>query len=340
MLIEILTESSSRQSKRMLLLKCDHCQLTFKRKYSKSFLQKRFHFHSMECKNLSNRTGGVLLKATIETCKEKYGTDFPNQAEEVRKKKIETCRERYGTDFTFSSPELQRKSVDTLMKKYGVSSFLVTKECRDKLKNSSLERWGVEHPSQSEEVKSKKRSSALKRYGFDNVSKADEVKTKKSETCREKYGVDNAFQSVELMSHVDKPAAWRKRFETMKREGTIHKSSPEDKVYHFLCDKFGSENVERQVLMNNRWPIDFYVKNCNVYVQFDGVYWHGLDRQLEEISQHRTKQDVNIHKKWLTDRKQDEWFKSNNLNLIRLSEPDLTDEGLNRLFERIDCVAK
>lgn len=142
MLIEVITESSSRQAKRIILLKCDHCQILFKRKYSKSFLEKRFHFHSMECKNLSNRSGGVLAKASIETCKAKYGTDFPNQADEVRKKKMETCRERYGVDFVLSSSEVKRKSSETCMKKYGVSSFLASKDARDSLKNASLERWG------------------------------------------------------------------------------------------------------------------------------------------------------------------------------------------------------
>lgn len=335
MLIEVLTEKSTRQAKKVLVLKCDQCQIIFKRKYSKRFLGKSFHFHCIECKNLSNKLGGALLKASIETCKEKYDTDFPNQAEEIRKKKIETCRERYGVDFSISSPEARKKSSESLVKKYGFSSYLATKECRDNLKSFSLDKWGVEHPSQSEEIKSKKRETSLKRYGVDNISKSEEIKLKKQKTCQERYGVDNPFQSDEIVSHIDKPTAWRKRFETMKNRGTILQSSVEENVYQIFCNKFGVDDVERQVLINNRWPIDFYVMSLNVYIQFDGVYWHGLDRQIEEIAQHKTKQDVVIHKKWITDREQDEWFKSKNLKLFRLSERDLTEEGLNKFFDKI-----
>lgn len=133
------------------------------------------------------------------------------------------------------------------------------------------------------------------------------------------------------MSCVDKSAAWRKRFETMKRDGKIRQSSIEDKVYHVLCNKFGSEDVKRQVLMNDRWPIDFYIKSLDIYVQFDGKYWHGLDRPLEVIAEHKTSQDIVIHKKWMTDKEQDAWFESNGLRLLRVS--DASDDALHRFVD-------
>lgn len=130
--------------------------------------------------------------------------------------------------------------------------------------------------------------------------------------------------------HSNKPSDWQnpgntpeacaKRHQTMKVNGTYRKSSVEDALYEYLCDKHGVEQVVRNVWVNDKWPIDFYVKEIDTYVQLDGVYWHGLDRPIEVVAEHRTKRDVQIHKKWLTDRKQDQWFSECQLNLIRLTD--------------------
>ena len=72
----------------------------------------------------------------------------------------------------------------------------------------------------------------------------------------------------------------------------------------------------------HRWPIDFYIKSIDTYVQLDGVYWHGLDRPIEAIAEHRTKRDVQIHKKWLIDRQQVEWFASRGLRLVRITDQE------------------
>jgi len=319
MLIDVLVRPSEKgKSKRILILKCDHCQVNFELKYSKSILQRSLHFHSVNCKNESQRRGGLLAKATIETCQARYGTDNPNQAAVVQQKKITTCRERYGVDFVISAPNIRQKSVETLRKRYGVSSYLSTPECRDALERTSLEKWSVSHPSQSPEIKEKKRQTTIAHYNVDNVSQAEEVKASKNQTCKTRYGVENVFQSQTLMSKIDRTASYRKRLDTMRREGTIKKSEPEDRLYDLLLNAFGE--VERQVIVNDRWPIDFYVKSLDAYIQFDGVYWHGLNRHIEVIAEHKTSQDVIIHKKWLTDREQDKWFKSNHLRLFRVSD--------------------
>lgn len=336
MLIDVVVEnSSSSRTKRILILKCDYCSEIFRRKYSKCFLQKKLHFDSMNCKNQANRKGGVLFQLSVETCREKYGTDYPNQSDFIKQKKIETCRERFGTDYSISSEEVRQKSVQTFLNRYGKTSYLSTDECRNSLENSSLERWGVKHPSQSEEIKEKKRQSSLLRYGVDNISQSQIVKDAKIKTSQFKYGVDNPFQSHELMKKFDRSSAYKRRIQSMQKNNSFQKSKEEDKIYSLLCLYFGDEFVERQALVNKKWPIDFYIKSYNTYIQFDGQYWHGLDRPIEVISEHKTKQDVVIHKKWLTDREQDLWFKNHKIKLVRITEKDLNFERLNQIFDDI-----
>ena len=171
-------------------------------------------------------------------------------------------------------------------------------------------------------------------------------------TCLKNHGVKRGFIKPEVLQrslflshtseaedrrsaslkayHASKPEGWKnpgntpeacaKRHQTMKANGTYRKSSVEDALYEHLCCVYGVDQVIRHVWMNDRWPIDFYVKSTNTYIQLDGVYWHGLDRPIEVIAQHLTNRDAQIHKKWLTDREQDQWFEQQKLNLRRLTD--------------------
>ena len=109
----------------------------------------------------------------------------------------------------------------------------------------------------------------------------------------------------------------------MKRNGSYAKSKIEDEFYEALCAHFGKDDIERQSSVNG-WPIDFFVKSRQTYVQFDGVYWHGLDRPLNMILENKSPRDRVIYGKWLTDCQQDEWFYLQNLKLVRVTDRQWT----------------
>lgn len=95
------------------------------------------------------------------------------------------------------------------------------------------------------------------------------------------------------------------------------------------------ETVKTQVWING-WSIDVYVQDLNTYLQYDGAYWHGLDRARDKIT------DPKILKKIKTDSKQNVWFKSNNIPLVRIFETDWIVQQDKRAFleERLTCVTK
>lgn len=130
-----------------------------------------------------------------------------------------------------------------------------------------------------------------------------------------RYGGTTTFSAPKLRELFDYAEMARKSRETMKRNKS-YLISKEEKLFGVYLSKFGQ--VEQYVIVNKRWPIDFYLKDHKVYVQYDGVYWHGLDRPIEIIAEHRTKRDKAIHMKWLIDRKQEAWFLENNFTLIRV----------------------
>lgn len=97
-------------------------------------------------------------------------------------------------------------------------------------------------------------------------------------------------------------------------------SKAEARFGDLLRERFGEIKHQKWV---NGWPIDFYIPSIDTYVQFDGVYWHGLDRPIELIRASKLVRDQAIVKKWETDRKQDEWFATQRLRLVRITDMDL-----------------
>lgn len=111
-----------------------------------------------------------------------------------------------------------------------------------------------------------------------------------------------------------------KRHQTMKRNGLYGgKSKKEDGCYKFLCENFGDQNIERQLRINN-WDIDFYIKSLNLYIQYDGLFWHGLKHTLDELLNSNKPRLSGIYKTYLRDREQEKWFIENNKNLLRIIE--------------------
>lgn len=175
----------------------------------------------------------------------------------------------------------------------------------------------------------KQETTCLKRHGVRHGFLIPDVLKRTLESSHSQLAENKRSLSLKEF-HVNRPTNWTspgntleacvKRHQTMKRNGTYRKSSVEDALYEHLCVQWNIENVIRNVFVNQRWPIDFYIKSIDTYVQLDGIYWHGLDRPIEEIMKFRTKRDVQIYKKWLTDREQDRWFNEHGLKLVRLTD--------------------
>lgn len=54
-------------------------------------------------------------------------------------------------------------------------------------------------------------------------------------------------------------------------------SGPEIRLINFLRGHF--PNLKTQVRLHDQ-RVDAYIPECDMYIQLDGVYWHGLDENL------------------------------------------------------------
>ena len=190
-------------------------------------------------------------------------------------------------------------------------------ELRATIEATCLERYGTSSPLGSKSCQAKSRETCMSKYGVHHTGAAPTLVAKRQQTCVERYGSKSVLATARVREILRSDEVREKVYQTLKRNNSYCKSKPEDRLYEVLCEIFGVDDVERQAIVNDRWAIDFYVKSINTYVQYDS-YWHGVGRTLDEVAQFKTKRDVVIHKKMLTDIAQKVFFEERNMKLVRI----------------------
>lgn len=342
---------------------CENCKKDILKSGGKGFFDRDFHFCSLECVNLSQKTGALKQKKeqhflkkygvtnpyaskeirarAIETCRKKYGVDNASQSDIIKEKKRKTTFEHFGVNHPLQSQVIKDKTRETCIARYGEKSYLTTKKCRDELKNWALETYGVEHHMQSVIFLEKLKQVFIEKYGVDNPLKIPGVVERIRETCIERYGVDNVFKTQKSK---DNFKVWlEKRFASGETA-----SKPEDDFYDLLLTIWTSDQIDRQykIVANGAkdiWFIDFYIKPIETFIQFDGMFWHGLNKAFETVDLMTEKSDLirAVVRTKEKDVRQNEWFTKKNLKLIRITDEQFLEhldetivllEGLDNAF--------
>lgn len=286
------------------------------------------------------RVGGTLNAKLIRTCMETWGVEYPLLADVNKEKATLTCIKNHGVRNILLKSEVRSRCLirlrDPDVRSRRRNSLKASAKDRFKKGRATLlARYGVDHNFKIDAVKRVRSLVWLQRYGVDNPFKSDLVKRKIARTNHLRYG-GYPLQNALIRARIDWHASRRKAHETMKRRGTYGKSRVEDRMHDALSAKFGQHDVARQIIVNDRWPIDFYVKSLDVYVQLDGVYWHGLDRPIDEIRANSAPRDQQIVKKWETDRHQVAWFQEQGMRLVRVTDVELKS-SMEKTLERINA---
>lgn len=287
-------------------------------------------------KNHGVESGFQLRDKIEETCLERYGVKHARQSPEVIEKYKKTCIEHYGVDNPFKSDDVKKKIRQTTFDHFGVEYSMQSEEVKEKSRSTCLERYGVECQLQTQHAKENAVRSFREKFGVDRPMLSEEFREHMRECCRNKYGVDYPLQSDVVKMSVDWKSARQKAHETMKREGTYGKSVAEDHFYEALCCVYGANDVERQIDMNG-WSIDFHVVSIDTYVQFDGVYWHGLDRPIEAVRECVSSRDGIIARTWEIDREQERWFREHRLRLVRVTDEEYRNSPINAVKKVSDA---
>ena len=322
----------------IIVMQCDDCDTIFsKQKRGNTFFDKAYQFCSNACRINALRKNNLLNIKMRNSNVEKYGTEYTTQLDTTKDKCKETCKNRYNVEYTGQIPEAIEKRKSTNLERYGVenvfslpSTVLKSQQTKierygnigpnvAKMKETNLEKYGVEGTLLEENTRKKANATILQKYGVTYVFQSPEVQRRMRQTNLERYGVEYAIQAPSVQAKIDHNAIAAKSHQTKKKNGTYGKSKIESIFYNSLCDIFDVSNIDR-FLRINKWSIDFYIKLLELYIQFDGVYWHGLERPIEKIMLFENKRDKTIYGTYCRDIEQNKWFKENNLKLIRITD--------------------
>jgi hypothetical protein len=182
-------------------------------------------------------------------------------------------------------------------------------------KENNLVKYGVDNPMKLEEFQQKHRQTFVEKYGVESPLQVPEFKKKRDDTHRENHGTEHTFRVPEFLDARNK--TWR------ATQRVFGPSKPELRFLEILKNNFKEVVHQRWI---HKWPIDYYIADNETYVQFDGVYWHGIDKTLEELLENPCRRNETIYEHKIRDQIQDEWFKNHNLRLVRVTDRDVDND--------------
>lgn len=219
---------------------------------------------------------------------------------------------------SISNGILKRKIKSIFIKKYNSESYVSSDVGRSNINNVMIEKYGTISP-----------------FSLFNCKEKSKV------TCKEKYGVDFFAQSGQWESKLDRSDIAQKAWATKIINGTCSKSAPEEKLNIILVSILGKSDIIRQKKVIKQW-VDFYIISLDLYIQVDGIYWHGLNRDVDMIKLGKTTQDIKIYKQILRDEKLNNYMNENNMKLLRLTDVEVLkysiDDIKNLLKDNYDAM--
>jgi hypothetical protein len=224
-------------------------------------------------------------------------------------------QERYGYVGSFGS-KLNEKIASTLWMRFGVKHAMQASAVREKVSKTNLIRYGHIHN--------------IHCRSFVSPFTRKDVQNKAQVAIYERFGCHCAANS--RFVKFNRRERFLKAYETKRKTGKLLESRPEVQLRNALIDVWGNTNILIHTMLNG-WSMDILIVPLNTYVQVDGVYWHGLNRDITSIKTSISCVDKAIYKKWLRDREQDIWFtQQSTLHLTRITDVEILKTDIYELL--------
>lgn len=201
--------------------------------------------------------------------------------------------------------------------------LMASDDYRQKMSKVTQDHWNSPESDNHRIINSEKLKSIRKDYDekLRAIQKTDDYRRKLSSSVK---------QCWDLLSNEDKNKRLEKQLNSLFKDGNSLRSKGEIKLFELL--KIHYPNIRNNVWIhksktnhNSSWNIDIHIPEIDTYIQFDGVYWHGLDRSIDTILSSSTKRNKTIAKKYFIDKEQNTWFENNNLKLIRITDIEFSE---------------
>lgn len=246
------------------------------------------------------------------------------------------------------------KYKQTCIEKYGVDHPMKLEKNKHLLKERMLKTHGVENIGQLDEFIQKMKATNVKRYGsisYLNSKKYRKYKNKKfykilTNSDRLQNKIIPKFNQSEY-DGVDKLYKWqctkcKTIFEDSIDHGKIprclkcyplYSQSRAEKEVCDFCREYYPNLIENDKKILNGLELDVYIPECNLAIEFNGLYWHS------ELHGNKNK-DYHINKSKICKEKnidlihvfEDEWM--NKSNIVK----SILKNKMNKIDNEIDSV--
>ncbi len=212
---------------------------------------------------------------------EKRGVEYPTQSEKVRDKIKETVQERFGVDNVFQAEKIKEKIRKTNIEIYGVENPNQNSSIRKKSEKTNFERYGVINPFQ---LVDRVQEGMIKKHGKPSPLQIPKIAEKKKKTSIIKYGYEYAVQNPDVKETLKKAlntAETKEKIQlSLKKRGKLSFSTEEQDFLSYLII------LDPDIIWHPLHPvlkhtIDFYSPKFNLWIQYDGTYWHGKNNVKE-----------------------------------------------------------
>lgn len=216
-----------------------------------------------------------MQKKSLQTNRERRGVDYPTQSPEIREKVRHSVQRAYGVDNVFQSEKIKAKSRDTMEREYGAPSAMQVPEIRERAKKTNIEKYGVENSFQ---IVDHVQAGMVKNYGVMSPMQDPEILRRAEETNIQRYGFRRPAQNPEIrkaLSELHKTDTVKlKKHLANKRRGHFESSEEENAFLAHLREIDPSTKPHRlhPILKH---VMDYYMPKTDLWVQYDGEYWHG-----------------------------------------------------------------
>ena len=235
----------------------------------------------------------------------------PKQKRIKAEKKKATCLEKYGVDDPNRSPIVRNKIKETNIKKYGVGCSFQAEEVKEKIKEGNIRSHGYDNPMKNPEIRERVSQSNRETYNANKEEKLRKSNWKdKSEETIAILKDPEVFRQT-VLDHYDmsvkqladfigiSSAICLRHLHQLGFENFISKSNsysqPEEDMLSYVKSLLPNLS-DNEILRNNRTVIspkelDIYIPSMNIALEFNGSYWHSLEKLEEKggIDYHKDK---------------------------------------------------
>ena len=232
------------------------------------------HFRGIWRGFVCRRDCKCTQKKIEQTNLAKYGM-ISSRTDAVLEKTKQTNREKYGTDWGFQNDNIKKKIKNSIRNNYGVENISQNAEIKQRKIDTCMANYGCEYPAQSVILQEKMREKSLIENGCENPGQAhlgENVKyLKDPELLRELIVTHNAKGAAKIIGCAFSTVY---HYHNKFNLGLIsdQASIMELEIANWL-DELKIIHQKDRLLCKPK-ELDFYLPDYNLAIEYDGLYWH------------------------------------------------------------------